>query len=72
MRFIYFLILMVLLAAIGLFAVQNPETITVRYLDRSVSCPLALLVGSVYLIGMMSGWTVIGMFRRSLHRISRQ
>ena len=70
MRVFYFLVLMLLLAAIGIFALQNRETITIQYFDRSVSSPLALLIGVVYLLGMVSGWTVVGFVRRSLRRVS--
>ena len=72
MRVFYSLILLTLLAAIGIFALQNREAITVQYFDRSISSPLALLIGIVYLLGMVSGWTVVGFFRRSLRRVSEQ
>jgi len=72
MRFFYFIILLTLLGAIGIFAWQNQETITLLYLDRSVACPLALLIGIVYGLGMLSGWTVVGFLRRSLRRVSEQ
>ena len=49
-----------LLGAIGVFALQNRESITLQYLDQNVTCPLALLVGIVYVLGMLSGWTVVG------------
>jgi uncharacterized integral membrane protein len=61
-----------MLGAIGVFALQNRETVTLQYLDRSVSCPLALLIGTVYVVGMVSGWTVVGFMRHSLRRVSEQ
>ena len=70
MRIIYLLILLALLGAIGVFALQNRETIVLQYLDRNVSCPLALLIVIVYLLGMVSGWTVIAFVRHSLRRVS--
>lgn len=70
MRLFYGLILLILLGAIGIFALQNHETITLQYLDRSVACPLALLIGIIYLLGMVSGWTVVGFVSRSLRRVS--
>ncbi len=70
MRIFYGLILLILFGAIGIFALQNRETITLQYLDRSVACPLALLIAIVYLLGMVSGWTVVGFVRRSLRRVS--
>ena len=72
MRVFYLLILLAVLGAIGIFALQNRETITVQYLDRSVASPLALLIGIVYLLDMVSGWTVVGFVQRSLRRVSEQ
>ncbi len=72
MRVFYFLVLMLLFAAIGIFALQNRETITIQYLDRSVASPLALLIVIVYVVGMVSGGTVVGFVRRSLRRVSEK
>jgi uncharacterized integral membrane protein len=72
MRVVYFLILLILFGATGVFALQNRETITLQYLDRSLACPLALLIGIVYVLGMVSGWTVVGFLHRSLRRVSER
>jgi uncharacterized membrane protein YciS (DUF1049 family) len=70
MRFLGFLILLVVLAAVIVFAVQNNETVTLNYLGSSVSTSLPVLVAAVYLLGMVSGWTVFGFLRRSLRRVT--
>ena len=70
MRIVYLLILLLALAAMGVFVVQNNETVTLLCLDRSLTCALPLLVAIVYLVGMVSGWTVIGLLRRSLQRVT--
>lgn len=72
MRVVYFFILLILFGAIGVFALQNREAITLQYLDRSIVCPLALLIGIVYGLGMLSGWTVVGFVRRSMRGVSEQ
>lgn len=72
MRVFYLLILLVLLGATAIFALQNQEAVTLRYLDRSVTSPLSALIGGVYFLGMLTGWTVIGVVRRSLHRVSQR
>jgi len=72
MRVIYFLILLLLFGAIGVFALQNREVIALQYLDRSVSCRLSLLIAVVYLLGMVGGWTVIGFVQRSIRRVSER
>jgi putative membrane protein len=72
MRFVYFVLLLLALAAVVVFAMQNNETVTLRYLDRSITCALPLLVAVVYLLGMVSGWTVIGLLRRSLRQVTER
>jgi len=72
MRVFYTLILLVFLGATAVFALQNREMVTLQYLDRNVSCQLSLLIGIVYLLGMLTGWTIVGLLRRSIHRVSEQ
>ncbi|MGE3821635.1 MAG: LapA family protein [Isosphaeraceae bacterium] len=68
MRVIYTIFLFIILGAIGLFALQNFQTITLKFANWSISCPVPLLVIIVYLLGMVSGWTVLGLMRRSIQR----
>jgi uncharacterized integral membrane protein len=72
MRFIYLLILLVFVAAVGVFAVQNNDTLTLRYFDRTVTGPLSVVIGGAYLIGMLSGWTVVGLLKRSVQRVTER
>jgi uncharacterized membrane protein YciS (DUF1049 family) len=72
MRLVCFLLLMIVLAAVVLFALQNNETVTLRYLDRSLTSSLPVLIGVVYLLGMVSGWTVVGFLNRSLKRVTER
>ena len=72
MKVFYFLLLIVFIGAVGVFAVQNRDPVTIKYLDRSESFPMAGIVGVVYVLGMLSGWTVVGILRRSLRGISEQ
>lgn len=70
MRLLYFLILFVIVAAVAIFAAQNDEAVTLRYFDRSITRPMALVIAAVYFLGMLSGWTVIGLVKRSLQRVT--
>jgi lipopolysaccharide assembly protein A len=72
MRFIQAVILLVFLAAIALFAVQNTEAITVAFWTWKATGPVALLAIVAYLLGMVSGGTVVTFVRRSLHRVSER
>ncbi len=70
MRFLYILILLIVAAAVTIFAVQNTEQVSLRYLDRGLPwpIPLSLLIAAVYLLGMVSGWTVVGFVRHTWQR----
>jgi putative membrane protein len=72
MRLVCFVLLLIVLAVVVVFALQNNEAVTLRYLDRSVSTTLPLLIAAVYLLGMVSGWTVIGFLKRSLQRVTER
>lgn len=66
MRFLLGLPLLIFLAAVGLFAVQNTQSITVKFWNWGVTGPVALLAVVAYLLGMISGWNVIAFLRTSL------
>jgi len=69
MRFIQAVLLLAFLGAITVFALQNTQVVTVRLLNWSVSAPIALTVVAAYVLGMVSGWTVVAFIRRSIRRI---
>lgn len=72
MRLIYFSILLLLAGAVVLFVVENNELITLNYLGQSVELSPAVLLGIVYLLGMVSGGTVVSWVRHSLRRVSER
>jgi len=68
MRLFCLLILIIVVAAFVVFAVQNQGSVAPQFLDWSISCSLSLLLGIVYLVGMLSGWTVLAFLKRSFRR----
>ena len=66
MRIVYLVALILLALAMAIFAIENRETMTLRFFDQGVTCPRSLMIAIVYLLGMVSGWTVLGLLRRSL------
>jgi uncharacterized integral membrane protein len=66
MRRFYSIVLLLLVGAIGMFALQNREPIALEFFGWGALCPPALVVGIAYLLGMVSGWTVVGLMQRSL------
>ena len=70
MRFLYFLFLVVFAAAVAAFAWFNNEVVSIRFFDWSMTAHLAAVVGIAYGLGMLSGWSVVGMVRRSFDRVT--
>jgi len=65
MRVLYISVLVLIVAALAIFAYQNNESVTLQYFRRSITLPMSLLIAAVYVLGMLSGWTVVGFLRRS-------
>jgi predicted ribosomally synthesized peptide with SipW-like signal peptide len=70
MRFLCFVFLVLFLAAVGVFAYFNQQDVTLQVFNWTVTASVALVIGVAYLLGMLSGWTVYGMLRRSLREVS--
>ena len=70
MRLFYFLILLLIVVVLVIFAVQNDERVTLRFINWSLAWPMSLLILCVYLLGMLSGWSVVGFLKRSLQRVT--
>jgi len=68
MRFIYLVLLILLAAVTTLFALQNLQTITVSFLNWSVTLPIAVVIAGVYFLGMASGGSVLAFLRWTLQR----
>ena len=69
MRMICLLFLIVFAAAVGLFAYQNRQDVTLNFFDTwTMTASVAAVAGGAYALGMLSGWSVVGMLRRSLNR----
>jgi uncharacterized integral membrane protein len=70
MRILCLLFLAAFAGAVGVFAVQNQQEVTLAFLRWEETLPVAAVAGGAYLRGMLSGWTVVGLLRRSFHRAS--
>jgi uncharacterized integral membrane protein len=72
MRYVQGFLLLIFLGAVAIFALQNRELVVLQFLNWSLRVPLALEVVAVYLLGMVSGWTVVAFVRRSIHRVTQE
>jgi putative membrane protein len=72
MRFIQAAILLVFLAVVGMFAIQNTQSLTVQFLNWGLTSSVALLAVGIYFLGMLSGWTVVAFMSRSIRRVTER
>jgi len=70
MRALSFLFLVAFAAAVGVFAYLNNHSVSVNLFGRVMDVWVPLLTGAVYLLGMLTGWAVVGLLRRSWARVA--
>jgi uncharacterized membrane protein YciS (DUF1049 family) len=69
MRVIYLLFLVAFTGAAAVLAYENQQEVSLSFFNKEIITSVPVLVGLTYLAGMLSGWTVVGLVRRSLHRV---
>ena len=69
MRALSFLFLVGFAAVVGLFAYLNDRMVAVDLFGQVREVSIPVLAGAVYLLGMFTGWAVVGMLRRSWTRV---
>ncbi len=70
MRWIYLAIIILFAAATILFSIQNREIVAMSFLGFSIRAPLALLTGTMYVLGAITGGSLFALLRKSV-RASR-
>jgi uncharacterized integral membrane protein len=65
MRWIYLALIIVFAAATIIFALQNFEIVTMSFLGLNARVPLALLIAVAYLLGAVTGGSLLALLRRS-------
>jgi uncharacterized integral membrane protein len=71
MRFVHLAIIVIIVAATLIFALQNLQSVTMSFLGYSVRMPLALQAIVVYLLGMATGGSLWALLRRSIEGTRR-
>jgi putative membrane protein len=66
MRWLYLTVIVVFVAAIVLFAIQNLGMVTMSFLGFSVRAPLAVVAVIVYVLGTITGGSLFAWLRRSV------
>jgi uncharacterized integral membrane protein len=65
MRWVYLVLLLVIVTVIVVFIAQNRENETVAFFNQRITAPLSLYFVVVYFLGMWSGGTVVGFVKRA-------
>ena len=65
MRYVYLVVVLLLTAAVLVFTFQNLASVTVTFMNSSVTLPITLLVLTVYVLGMLTGGALWSLFRAS-------
>ncbi len=65
MRFLCLLFLLAVGAAAYIFFRENDQLLTLTFFQRQWIAPVATVIGIVYGLGMLTGWSVLGLLRRS-------
>jgi lipopolysaccharide assembly protein A len=68
MRWVYLAVVVLFVAAMIVFAIQNREAVTMAFLGFSIRAPLALLATGVYILGAITGGSLLALLRRSVQR----
>lgn len=63
MRWFHTTVAAVLAIIVLAFAVQNFQTTTISLFNVKMSAPLAVVVAVVYVLGMLTGGSVVALFR---------
>jgi len=71
MRFLYIGLIVVLTALVLLFKFQNLETATVSLFSASITLPVSVLVFAIYVLGMLTGGSLLALLRTWIGRARR-
>jgi uncharacterized integral membrane protein len=64
MRYVHIAIIVLAVAIIAIFKFQNLETVTVMFLTASLTLPASVLILLVYLLGMLTGSSVLALIQK--------
>ena len=65
MRWLWLTILVLFAVAMLLFLLQNRDFVTLSFLRVNIRAPFALVVGVAYVVGAVTGGTLLAFLRRS-------
>lgn len=66
MRWFYLVIVVLFVAATLIFVLQNFDLVTMAFLGTRIRAPLALVVAVVYVLGAITGGSLLALLRHSI------
>jgi uncharacterized integral membrane protein len=66
MRWVYLTVIILFVASIVLFSIQNVQSVTISFLGFSISAPLAIRTAVVYVLGAVTGGSLFAALRKSI------
>jgi hypothetical protein len=67
MRWVYLVLLLVIVTATVVFIAENRENETVLFFNQRITAPLSAFFVAMYFLGMWSGGTVVAFVKRAYH-----
>ena len=71
MRYFYIGVIVVFTALVLVFKVQNLESATVSLFSASITLPVSVLVFAIYVLGMLTGGSLLALLRTWIGRARR-
>jgi len=72
MRYLYIALIVVFTALVLLFKFQNLESATVSLFSASITLPLSILVFVIYVLGMLTGGSLLALLRTWIGRAKQR
>jgi uncharacterized integral membrane protein len=66
MRWVYLIVVVVFVAAMILFGIQNRQMVTISFLGFGLRAPLAILTAIAYVLGGVTGGSLYALLRKSV------
>jgi lipopolysaccharide assembly protein A len=66
MRWVHLTIVVLFVAVMIVFVIENREVVTMAFLGFSFRAPLALVVAGFYVLGAVTGGSLLTLLRRSI------
>jgi uncharacterized membrane protein YciS (DUF1049 family) len=65
MRVLCLLTLVIIVGVGVVFGLENRQSVTLTFYNREMTFPIWGVLGTVYVLGMLTGWSIVGLLKRS-------